>query len=237
MKAGLELRAVTFRYEDMMMCFDLTVDEEEFIAIMGPSGAGKSTLLQLIAGFEQPLRGEIRWRGQDITPLPPSGRPLSIMFQENNLFAHLDAFTNVALGLSPTLTLSRQQRQEAEGALRRVGLDGFGNRLPGELSGGERQRVALARTLVRKKPLLLLDEPFAALGPAMKKDMTGLMKELQKERNLTILLVTHEPMDAQAAATHTAFVHEGRVLAKRRSDELFKSTDIPELREYLGTAG
>ena len=237
MKAGLEIRAVTFRYEDMMMRFDLTVDEEEFIAIMGPSGAGKSTLLQLIAGFEQPLQGEIRWRGQDITRLLPADRPLSIMFQENNLFAHLDVFTNVALGLSPSLTLSREQRQEAEGALRRVGLEGFGERLPGELSGGERQRVALARTLVRKKPLLLLDEPFAALGPAMKKDMTELIKELQKERNLTILLVTHEPMDAQAAASHTAFVHDGRILTKRRSEELFKSTDIQELRDYLGTAG
>jgi thiamine transport system ATP-binding protein len=237
MKAGLEIRAVTFRYEDMMMRFDLTVDEEEFIAIMGPSGAGKSTLLQLIAGFEQPLQGEIRWRGKNITRLPPAERPLSIMFQENNLFAHLDAFANVALGLSPSLTLSREQRQETEGALRRVGLEGFGERLPGELSGGERQRVALARTLVRKKPLLLLDEPFAALGPAMKKTMTELMKDLQQERNLTILLVTHEPMDAQAAATHTAFVHEGRILAKRRSVELFKSTDIPELSDYLGTAG
>jgi thiamine transport system ATP-binding protein len=237
MKAGLELRAVTFRYEDMMMCFDLIVDEEEFVAIMGPSGAGKSTLLQLIAGFEQPLKGEIRWRDRDITQLPPSERPLSIMFQENNLFAHLDVFTNVALGLSPSLKLSREQRQETEGALRRVGLDGFGNRLPGELSGGERQRVALARTLVRKRPLLLLDEPFAALGPAMKKDMTTLMKELQKERKLTVLLVTHEPTDAQAAASHTAFVHDGRVLAKRRSEALFKSTDIPELREYLGTGG
>jgi thiamine transport system ATP-binding protein len=237
MKAGLELRAVTFRYEDMNMCFDLAVDEEELIAIMGPSGAGKSTLLQLIAGFEQPLQGEIRWRGKNITGLPPAERPLSIMFQENNLFAHLDAFANVALGLSPSLTLSREQRQETEGALRRVGLEGFGERLPGELSGGERQRVALARTLVRKKPLLLLDEPFAALGPAMKKNMTELIKDLQKERNLTILLVTHEPMDAQAAATHTAFVHEGRILAKRRSVELFKSTDIPELSDYLGTAG
>jgi thiamine transport system ATP-binding protein len=237
MKAALELRAVTFRYEDMMMCFDLAVDEEEFIAIMGPSGAGKSTLLQLIAGFEQPLQGEIRWRGKNITSLPPAERPLSIMFQENNLFAHLDAFANVALGLSPSLTLNREQRQETEGALRRVGLEGFGARLPGELSGGERQRVALARTLVRKKPLLLLDEPFAALGPAMKKNMTELMKDLQKERNLTILLVTHEPMDAQAAATHTAFMHEGRILAKRRSVDLFKSTDIPELSDYLGTAG
>jgi thiamine transport system ATP-binding protein len=237
MKAGLEIRAVTFRYEDMMMRFDLTVNEEEFIALMGPSGAGKSTLLQLIAGFEQPLQGEIRWRGKNITRLPPAERPLSIMFQENNLFAHLHVFANVALGLSPSLTLSREQRQEAEGALRRVGLEGFGERLPGELSGGERQRVALARTLVRKKPLLLLDEPFAALGPAMKKNMTELMKDLQKERNLTILLVTHEPMDAQAAATHTAFMHEGRILAKRRSVELFKSTDIPELSDYLGTAG
>ena len=237
MKGGLEVRAVTFRYEDMTMCFDLRVDEEEFVAIMGPSGAGKSTLLQLIAGFEQPLEGEIRWRGRDITRLLPAERPLSIMFQENNLFAHLDVFANVALGLSPSLKLSREQRQEAEGALQRVGLEGFGNRLPGELSGGERQRVALARTLVRKKPLLLLDEPFAALGPAMKKDMTELMKELQRERNLTILLVTHEPMDARAAASHTAFVHNGRILAKRRSEELFKSQDIPELRDYLGPSG
>jgi thiamine transport system ATP-binding protein len=234
MKGGLEIRAATFRYEDMMMCFDLTVDEGQFVAVMGPSGAGKSTLLLLIAGFEPPLGGEICWRGKDITQLPPAERPLSIMFQENNLFAHLDAFANVALGLSPSLKLSREQRQEAEGALQRVGLEGFGERLPGELSGGERQRVALARTLVRKKPLLLLDEPFAALGPAMKKDMIELMKELQKERNLTILLVTHEPADARAAASHTAFVHEGRILAKRRSEELFKSKDIPELRDYLG---
>jgi thiamine transport system ATP-binding protein len=234
MKDGLEIRAVTFRYEEMMMCFDLTIDEGEFVAIMGPSGAGKSTLLLLIAGFEQPLGGAIRWRGQEITRRPPAERPLSIMFQENNLFAHLDAFTNVALGLSPSLQLSRAQRQEAEGALERVGLKGFGDRLPGELSGGERQRVALARTLVRKKPLLLLDEPFAALGPAMKKDMTALLKELQKERNLTVLLVTHEPADARSAASHTAFVNEGRILAKRRSEELFKSKDIPELRAYLG---
>ncbi|MGH6874108.1 MAG: ATP-binding cassette domain-containing protein, partial [Aestuariivirgaceae bacterium] len=184
--------------------------------------------------LEQPLGGEILWRGGNIIRLPPAERPLSIMFQENNLFAHLDVCANVALGLSPSLTLSHAHRQEVEGALQRVGLEGFGDRLPGELSGGERQRVALARTLVRKKPLLLLDEPFAALGPAMKKDMVKLMKELQKERNLTILLVTHEPADARAAASHTAFVHEGRILAMRRSEELFKSKDIPELAAYLG---
>jgi thiamine transport system ATP-binding protein len=237
MKRGLEIRAATFRYEDMMMCFDLTVDEGQFVAIMGASGAGKSTLLLLIAGFEEALGGEIRWGGLDITQLPPAERPLSIMFQENNLFAHLDAFANVALGLSPSLKLSRDQRQEAEDALRRVGLEGFGDRLPGELSGGERQRVALARTLVRKKPLLLLDEPFAALGPAMKKDMMELIRALQQERNLTILLVTHEPADARAAASHTAFVLEGRILAKRRSEELFKAREIPELKDYLGEAG
>jgi thiamine transport system ATP-binding protein len=237
MTAALDIRDLTFRYEDMLMRFDLSVEQGEFVAIMGPSGAGKSTLLLLIAGLEAPLGGTIAWNGRDISRLPPAERPLSIMFQENNLFAHLSVFQNVALGLSPSLKLQPDQTKDAERALERVGLGGFAERLPGELSGGERQRVALARMLVRKKPLLLLDEPFAGLGPALKRDMIGLIRAIQKERGFTILLVTHEPADARAAASHTAFVHQGRILAKRRSEELFKAKDVPELAHYLGSAG
>jgi thiamine transport system ATP-binding protein len=230
----LQINGLTFRYEDMLMVFDLDVAKGEFVAVMGPSGSGKSTLLSLIAGFETPLAGEIRWAGEDITSLPPAERPLSILFQDNNLFAHLGVFTNVALGISPSAKLTSVDQQRVSEALARVGLEGLEKRLPGELSGGERQRAALARMLVRRKPLLLLDEPFAALGPGLKKDMIALVQDLRSEHGFTILLVTHDPEDAMAAADQTAFLHEGRILAKRPTQELFRATDIPELREYLG---
>jgi thiamine transport system ATP-binding protein len=233
-KPILKVEGVTFRYEDMLMAFDLAVEPGEFLAVMGPSGAGKSTLLSLIAGFEKPLEGQVLWEGLDITQLAPAERPLSILFQENNLFAHLDVYTNAALGISPSAKLQAEDRTRVMKALARVGLGDMEARLPGELSGGERQRAALARMLVRRKPLLLLDEPFAALGPALKKEMIGLVRELHREQGFTILLVTHEPADAKAAASHTAFIHEGKILAKRRTPELFKSRDIPELLDYLG---
>jgi thiamine transport system ATP-binding protein len=232
--AVLQIVALTFRYEDMQMCFDLDVERGEFVAVMGPSGAGKSTLLSLIAGFEKPLAGRVVWEGTDISTWRPADRPLSILFQDNNLFAHLDVFTNVALGISPSAKLNDEQRKVVATAIGRVGLTSYAARLPGELSGGERQRAALARILVRRKPLLLLDEPFAALGPALKKEMIELVKELQVELDLTILLVTHDPLDAKVAASHTAFIHRGRILAKRKTEELFKSRDIPALRDYLG---
>src|SRR5688572_29582663 len=230
----LHVRGLAFRYENMLMSFDLDVAKGEFVAVMGPSGSGKSTLLSLIAGFEAPLSGEILWEGQDITSLVPAERPLSILFQDNNLFAHLSVFTNVALGIDPSARLALEDQERVREALMRVGLAGFEQRLPGELSGGERQRAAVARMLVRRKPLLLLDEPFAALGPALKKEMIALVQDLQSEHGFTILLVTHEPADAMAAASHTAFIHEGRILAKRKTVELFKARDIPELRAYLG---
>ena len=230
----LQISGLTFRYEDMLMVFDLEVGKGEFVAVMGPSGSGKSTLLSLIAGFETPLSGEIRWAGEDITSLPPAERPLSILFQDNNLFAHLSVFTNVALGISPSAKLTLEDRQRVSEALARVELQGLEQRLPGELSGGERQRAALARMLVRRKPLLLLDEPFAALGPGLKKEMIALIQGLQREHGFTILLVTHDPEDAKAAADQTAFLHEGRILAKRPTEELFRATDIAELSDYLG---
>jgi thiamine transport system ATP-binding protein len=232
---GLELRNVRFDYEDMRMVFDLSVARSEFLAIIGPSGSGKSTLLNLIAGFEQPLSGSVTWEGRDLTGLPPADRPLSILFQEHNLFSHLDVWTNVALGMSASLRLSDRQSAAVSDALDQVGLAGFGNRLPDELSGGERQRVGLARMLVRNRPLMLLDEPFAALGPQLKRDMLALIAELRERHGFTILLVTHDPDDARAAASHTALVHAGRIILKADTASFFARRDLPELQAYLGT--
>ena len=232
--AGVDLDAVAFRYEDMRMQFDLHVEDGECLAVIGPSGAGKSTLLALVAGFESADSGRIRIGGQDVTRQHPSVRPVTMLFQDHNLFAHLDVAANVGLGIHPGLKLAAADRERVDAALEQVGLAGFAQRLPSQLSGGERQRVALARSLVRDRPVLLLDEPFAALGPALRREMLDLVRALQTARKLTVLLVSHQPEDALYAATRTAFVFQGRVLQVGATRDLLDGAAGAELRAYLG---
>lgn len=230
----ISLDQVSFRYEDMAMLFDASFPKGEFTAILGPSGSGKSTLLNLIAGFEDPQSGRIAIGGTDVTALPPDRRPVTMIFQDNNTFAHLDVWSNVALGVSPSLKLDEKQRATVASALEQVGLTALKDRRPSEVSGGERQRIALARALVRDRPVLLLDEPFAALGPALRRDMLDLVKDLQKAKTLTVLMVSHQPEDAAYAASHTAYLENGRILALRPTQDLFAATDLPGLSAYLG---
>jgi thiamine transport system ATP-binding protein len=231
---GIALKDVRFDYEDMHMLFSAVVPAGAFLGVIGPSGAGKSSLLNLIAGFEAPLAGRILMEGVDYTDAPPQERPVTMLFQENNLFFHLDVFTNVALGISPSLKLGAQDHAALAAALARVGLAGMEKRLPRELSGGERQRAAIARALVRRRPILLLDEPFAALGPALRHDMLQLVRDLRDERGLTVIFVTHNPGDAERAASHTAFVEDGRIVTLRPTAAFFSARDVPGLAAYLG---
>ena len=231
----IELEDVTFRYEDMAMRFDVQFPTASFTAVIGPSGGGKSTLLNLIAGFEAPESGRVLIDGADVTARPPDQRPVSMIFQDNNVFAHLDLWQNVALGVSPSLRPDAAQRARVDAALTEVGLGALMRRKPGEVSGGERQRVAVARALVRDRPVLLLDEPFAALGPALRRDMLDLVKTMQQARRLTVVMVTHQPEDAQAAASHTAYLENGHIVALRPTAELFAAQDLTGLRDYLGS--
>jgi thiamine transport system ATP-binding protein len=231
----LQVEGLTFRYEDLEMVFDLAVDAGECLAVLGPSGAGKSTLLSLIAGFERPLAGRVVIAGRDVTALKPAERPVTSLFQEHNLFAHLTAAQNVGLGLDPGLRLDSTQQQRVAEALGRVGLEGLGPRRPAQLSGGQRQRVALARSLVRDKPLLLLDEPFSALDPGLRLEMLDLVRQLQEERGLTVILVSHNPRDALHIAGKAAFVSQGRVLAAGPTRALLEAREPRELRDFLGT--
>jgi thiamine transport system ATP-binding protein len=231
----ISLEAVTFRFDGMAMSFDLQVPEAEITALIGPSGAGKSTLLSLIAGFEFPVSGELRIAGRDMRGIPPERRPVTMIFQDNNVFAHLSLWENVAIGLSPALRLSASERSRTDDALFQVGLGKLGSRLPAEVSGGERQRAAIARALVRDRPVLLLDEPFAALGPALRHEMLDLIKVMQVKRRVTVLMVSHQPEDAVYAASWTAFLAEGRVLAMESTARLLARKDLPELKTYLGS--
>ena len=231
--AFLEIEGLAFTYEDLLMRFDLSVEAGECVGIVGPSGAGKSTLLSLIGGFEQPIGGAIRVGGVDITSLPPAERPVTSLFQDFNLFPHLSVAHNVGLGRNPGLKLDVADQEQVAWSLRQVGLEGFEARLPGQLSGGERQRVALARSLIRHRPLLLLDEPFAALGPALRVEMLELTDTLRKAQGLTVLLVTHDPSEAARIATRTAFIADGKVVMFGPTRDVL-SSDRTEIRDYLG---
>lgn len=218
---------------DFALKADLHIAKSRKIAIIGPSGGGKSTLLSAIAGFLQPAAGQIIAGGQDITDTPPGQRPISLLFQDHNLFPHLTAFQNIALGIRPNLKLTPDDRDAVTNALAQVGLQHHANDKPAKLSGGQQQRVALARVLLRDKPLLLLDEPFAALGPALKTEMLDLVDKIVRQTGATLLMVTHNPEDARRIADETILLVHGQAQAPVKTETLFANPP-KDLAEYLG---
>ncbi len=232
----LELDRLVITQDDFRLTADFAVPKGARVAVVGPSGAGKSTLLSVISGFFPPESGRILWDSQDITDAPPGARPLSILFQDQNLFPHLTVAQNIGLGLRPDLRLTAEDRERVAGALARTGLQGLGDRRPGTLSGGQQSRVALARVLLRARPLMLLDEPFAALGPALKADMLDLVAEIADETGATVLMVSHDPDDALSFSGQTVLVAAGVAHAPRPTAALFADPP-PELAAYLGRPG
>jgi thiamine transport system ATP-binding protein len=200
----LTLEALNFRHRDadgdQNYQFDLEVQAGEIVGLTGRSGSGKSTCLDLIAGFLSATAGRVLVKDCDINALPPGERPVTILFQNNNLFDHLSAQKNVALGINPTLRLSVAEQDQVSEALSKVGLKGMASRPAAQLSGGEQQRVALARSLVANKPVLLLDEPFSALDKETRDDMLSLVRQIVSERQLACLMVTHDARDCEQVA-------------------------------------
>lgn len=230
---SLRLERVEIAQDDWRLSADIELARGSATAVIGPSGAGKSTLLAAIAGFLDPARGSISWDGRDLTPLPPAERPVTLLFQEHNLFPQLSAARNVGLGLRPDLRLDRAGWERVDAALAAVGLAGLGARMPAELSGGERQRVALARALLRDRPVLMLDEPFAALGPALRAEMLDLVDRIRAEQGATLLMVSHQPEDALRIAQQTVMVADGVVHPPAPTAALLADPP-PALRDYLG---
>ncbi len=220
-------------YPEFRSDYSLSVAKGALCAVIGPSGGGKTTLLHAIAGFAEPVSGTLAFDGMSLLGLAPAARPLSILFQEHNLFPHLTAAQNVGLGLDPRLRLSAAQRARVEDALARVDLAGVGSRRPGELSGGQRQRVALARALVRDRPLMLLDEPFSGLDPGLRLDMIALVDTLRRDQGLTVLMSLHTPEDARGAADQIAFIDNGRVLASGPPAEMLAPGRNPAVDRYF----
>ncbi|MCP4493772.1 MAG: ATP-binding cassette domain-containing protein [Gammaproteobacteria bacterium] len=233
----LSIDQLTFSYGDAYetMCFSLQVRRGEILSIIGPSGSGKSTLLSLIAGFNQGQSGEVSLDGTSLGHLNPSQRPLSMVFQSHNLFPHLDVFTNIALGIKTSLKLNNNAAERVEQAINTLGLQGLQKRKPQQLSGGQQQRVAIARALVRQHPLLLLDEPFAALGPALRAELIEVLCELVTRNNMMALMVSHQPADAMLASERTAFIGGGRVIALAATEQILHNSSLDDIQNYLGS--
>jgi thiamine transport system ATP-binding protein len=190
--------------------FSFVAEAGEVTAISGASGAGKSTLLDLIAGFLVPSAGRIELDGQDLLPLPPEARPVSLLLQSESLFDHLTAARNVGLGLPAGISRARL-RPQIDAALAEVGLQGLGDQVASTLSGGQKQRVALARTLLRARPVLLLDEPFSALDDETRIAVRELVATLTARHAWHTILVSHHADDVAALAHRRYTLRDGRL--------------------------
>ena len=190
---------------------DLAVRKGEFLTMLGPSGCGKTTTLRMVAGFEMPTDGEILCDGARLNCVPPNRRPINTVFQDYALFPHMTVFDNIAYGLRAKGISSQVIRAEVPRALEMVSLSGMEKRLPRQLSGGQQQRVAVARALVNKPSVLLLDEPLGALDLKLRKHMQIVLKALQQELGITFIHVTHDQEEAMTMSDRIAVMHAGHL--------------------------
>lgn len=229
----LKLENAQITQGNFRLSADFTLEPARNYAVIGPSGSGKSTLLAALCGFIPLSKGRMLWNGTDITTAAPGARPMTMLFQDNNLFPHLSVLQNVALGLRPDGRISATEKTVVMDALARVDLSDHIQAKPGALSGGQQSRVALARVLVQARPLVLLDEPFAALGPALRNEMLDLVRVMAAQTGAALVMVTHSPEDVRRIADEVIFVEGGRAHAPRPAAALMDDPP-PELRAYLG---
>ena len=206
---------VRFDYEQIPMHFVLEVPKGQHVAIVGESGAGKSTLLNLIAGFEQPTSGQIWLNACNHTATQVAERPVSMLFQDNNVFPHLTVVQNIGLALIPSLKLNSDQKAQVQEIAEQMGIADLLHRRADQLSGGQKQRVALARTLLRKQPILLLDEPFSALDPKRRNELQALVAEICRQQNLTLLMVTHQFEESKSLFDRILMIENGKILTDK----------------------
>ncbi len=210
----LEVRDVSFYYKEQNLSYNYTFNalDSQVVSIMGKSGSGKSTLLDILSGFLKANSGEALLDGENFLDKPIEKRPLTILFQQHNLFEYLSVEQNIAVGIDGSFKLDKKKSFTVSEILERVGLKGYGKRISSTLSGGEKQRVAIARSIVRNRPVLLLDEPFGALDKETKTEMLHLVKEITIEKKLHTIMVTHDEFDSQLIADLLYLLKDGKLI-------------------------
>jgi len=233
----LRIEAISKRFGDFAAVDQLSLDvfKGEFFALLGPSGCGKTTLLRLIAGFEHPSSGRILLDGVDLAPVPPHRRPVNMMFQTYALFPHLTVEGNVAFGLKQEGLPKAEIATRVADMLALVKLETFGLRKPHQLSGGQRQRVALARSLVKRPRVLLLDEPMAALDKKLRGETQFELMDLQRSLGLTFVIVTHDQSEAMTVADRIAVMDRGRLMQVGPPAEIYEQPDSRWVADFIGS--
>ncbi len=234
--ALLEVRNVAKRFGavNVLKNISLSIASGEFLTLLGESGSGKTTLLRLIAGFEQPSSGEIWMAGERLDLLPPYKRRVNTVFQNYALFPHLSARDNVAYGLRVKGAQASEVSSRVEEALRMVKMQDFGAYRPSKLSGGQQQRIALARALVNRPQLLLLDEPLSALDANLRKQMQSELKALQREIGITFLFVTHDQEEAMALSDRIALLRDGALEQVASPREIYAHPATAYTAQFIG---
>jgi putative spermidine/putrescine transport system ATP-binding protein len=213
---------------------DLEIEAGEFFTLLGPSGSGKTTTLRMIAGFEDPSGGTIELAGRDMNGVPPYDRAVNTVFQDYALFPHMTVGENVAYGLRVAGVAKGERARRRDEALEMVRLGGYGGRKPGELSGGQRQRVALARSIVNRPRVLLLDEPLGALDLKLREQMQIELKAIQGEVGITFVYVTHDQDEALTMSDRIAVFNQGRIEQVSPPVELYERPRTEFVAGFVG---
>ena len=214
----------------------LEINNGEFFALLGPSGCGKTTLLRIISGFEKPDNGQIYISDNDITFNEPFHRPTNLLFQNYALFPHLNVYKNISYGLEQEKIHTNKIKLRVEEIIERTDLNGLENRTPDQLSGGQKQRVALARCLVKKPKVLLLDEPLSALDLKLRQAMRVELKTLQKETGITFVFVTHDQEEALTMSDRIAVINQGSIQQIGNPEEIYEKPSNQFVANFIGEA-
>ncbi|HVF82626.1 MAG TPA: ABC transporter ATP-binding protein [Sphingomicrobium sp.] len=233
----IEIRNVTKRFDNLAAVdnVSLTIERGEFFVLLGPSGCGKTTLLRMVAGFELPSEGQILIDGQDVSLVPPNKRPVNMVFQSYAVFPHMSVADNVGYGLRVARTGTSEMRGRVQEALSLVQLGGLGERMPDQLSGGQRQRVALARSLVMKPKVLLLDEPLSALDAKLRAQMQFELAEIQHKVGITFVTVTHDQDEALSLADRVAVMNKGQIAQLAGCSDIYEYPANRFVADFIGS--
>ncbi|RJE78627.1 ABC transporter ATP-binding protein [Paracoccus sp. JM45] len=234
--AFVELKNLTLSYDNSVAvpALDLAINEGELITLLGPSGCGKTTTMRAIAGLLSPTSGIIHIDGRDVTRVPANKRGIGLVFQSYALFPHLNAFENVAFGLRLQKLPDADIRSRTAEGLETVGLAGFDKRRPSEMSGGQQQRLALARSLVMRPKVLLLDEPLSNLDARLRLEMRTELQRVQKETGVTMVFVTHDQAEALALADRIVLMKAGRIEQLGTPAELYSRPRTAFAADFMG---
>ena len=233
----IQIRNVTKRFGKVAAVDNVSLDimAGEFFVLLGPSGCGKTTLLRMIAGFEVPTEGQILIDGQDMSRVPPNKRPVNMVFQSYAVFPHMSVADNVAYGLKIAGVGRSEREDRVKEALDLVKLGGFEDRMPDQMSGGQRQRVALARSLVMRPKVLLLDEPLSALDAKLRAQMQFELADLQDQVGITFVTVTHDQDEALSMASRIAVINKGEVAQLASPSDLYEYPANRFVADFVGS--